>query len=247
MGIAHVTVQSGYIELVDYMGNDYRILEAARVSTGAQAKKGESKDRNLIRYLYKNKHLSPFEMAVFTFRVKAPIFVARQWFRHRMGSFNEASARYKEFEWEPLRPKIYRVQDTKNKQNSSGMLIADDHNSATDLVENAYTEAEISYGKLLHLGVAREQARIVMPVGQYTEFMWTVNLRSLLHFLELRLHPHAQKEIRDYADAILSILHSLENEFKWTLEIFQEGMLLQYAIQDALQNNDYREVIKKLQ
>jgi thymidylate synthase (FAD) len=237
-------LDKGYVELIDHMGNDYRILEAARMSTGAIPKKGDKKDRKLIHYLYKNQHMSPFEMAVFTFKIKTPIFVARQWFRHRIGSFNEKSARYTEFTWEYYEPDSFRLQDTENKQGSvDDILIDAEHFDAMADLYDVEDIASSVYTYWLQKGIAKEQARQVMTVGQYTEFMWTVNLRSLLHFLELRLHPHAQKEIRVYAEAILSILHALEDEFKWTLEIFQEDIRMRWKIQETIKSiEDYKKV-----
>lgn len=210
----------GKVKLIDRMGNDYSILRAARVSTGAEVSKGDLKDRGLIRYLYRNNHISPFSFVSFQFYFKMPIFVARQFFRHRTMDYNEASARYKEFEWEVWFPEEWRLQDTKeNLQGSDGII---NHQELTSsMVKGIYTKNKEAYESMLSHNVAREQARTVMPVGQYTEFYAHVNLRNLFHFLELRLDSHAQYEIRVYAESILSILKEL-NDIKWSIEIFEE-------------------------
>lgn len=207
----------GFVKLVDMMGDDYRVLEAARVSTGSEARKGEDKDRKLIRYLMANEHHTPFEKITFEFHVKCPIFVARQWFRHRIGSYNEASARYKEFVWETFMPNEWRLQDDKNKQGSKSALVAAESAKASYMVAQAYDSAKRAYEEMLRLGVARELARIVMPVGIYTEFFWTVNFRALLNFLKLRTDSHAQYEIRQYANEILRVINET-NKIPWTIE-----------------------------
>lgn len=187
---------------------DAQIVRAARVSYG-KGTKSFREDEKLIRYLLTHEHWSPFEMVEFKFHVKAPIFVARQWFRHRTASVNEVSARYSVVEDEYYIPEHWRLQDTKNKQGSVGKL-----DGLTDaLVTDAYTEAvEMAfeaYKSLLTAGVAREMARMVLPVSVYTQFYWKQDLRNLLHFLKLRLDPHAQWEIRQYAEAILQLIEPL--------------------------------------
>ena len=215
----------GSVKLVDFMGSDYSILRSARVSTGSSPSKGDEKDRQLIRYLFINQHSTPFEFAQFHFYVKCPIFVARQWFRTRTASYNEASARYKEFEPEAYVPESWRIQDTKNKQSSKNMDDVALEAKADDLIDNSFDIAYGAYNEMLEDGIAKEQARIVMPVAQYTEFYFSINLRNLLHFLELRLSPHAQYEIRVYAEAILQLLKDT-NKFNWTVEVFEEYYLL---------------------
>ena len=217
-------ITDGFVQLVDMMGGDFRVLEAARVSTGSESRKGDEKDEKLIRYLMKNEHHTPFEKIVFEFHVKCPIFVARQWFRHRIGSFNEASARYKEFEWETYQPKEWRLQDTKNKQGSTGILDESDTMKVQYMVNQAYDIAHRAYLEMIDKGVAREVARIVMPVGIYTEFFWTVNFRSLLNFLKLRTDAHAQYEIRQYANEILHILE-MDGRIPWSLGAAQDFVI----------------------
>jgi thymidylate synthase (FAD) len=235
----------GFAKLVDHMGSDLRVCEAARVSTGALADKGSEKNQKLIEYLYLHKHLSPFEQVVLTFHIKCPIFVARQWFRHRTMSANEKSSRFQEFEWECFYPDKWRIQDKKNKQVSSGELEPLISKWSDNLLEDCYQDSQNTYNEFLTSGVAREQARIIMPVGQYTEFFMTVNLRNLFHFLELRLHPHAQEEIRVYAEAILSILKDMDN-IKFSVSVFQKMLLLDYKLSDLIESYDVKEIIKHL-
>ena len=213
-------LNKGRVELVDRMGNDYSIIRSARVSTGSEISKGDLKDRGLIRYLYRNEHVSPFSFASFHFYFKMPIFVARQFIRHRTYDVNEASARYKEFAWEVWFPEEWRTQDNlENLQGSSGTA---DHQSLTShMVKGIYEKNKQAYESMLCNNISREQARTVMPVGQYTEFYAHINLRNLFHFLELRLDEHAQPEIRVYAEAILSILKEL-TDLKWSIEIFED-------------------------
>lgn len=223
-------LDKGYVELIDYMGDEYRVLESARISTGANAVKGEEKDRKLIRYLYTQEHLSVFEQVQFTFKIKAPIFITRQWFRHRTGSPNEASARYKAFEWETWEPDNLRIQDTKNKQSSNGEII---DSETLDLITRSYWESEKSYNTLLEKGIAREQARAVMPIGHYTEFFWTQDLRNILHLIKLRKHPHAQKEIQEYAQAVYNLIKDTR-DFDWVLEVFDDVVVVQEAVQKKM-------------
>lgn len=230
-------LNSGFVELVDKMGDDYSILRAARTSTGSEAKKGDVKDRSLIRYLYRNEHMTPFEFVQLTFHVKAPIFVARQWFRHRTASYNEASARYKEFDWDVFFPDKWRVQDGGNKQSSLGE--AEHQGLLSQMVEGIYRKSHQAYDAMLGHGIAREQARTVMPVGQYTEFFLSTNLRNLFHFLELRMDGHAQYEIRVFAEAIYGILSQID-ELKWSVEVFNDVRKLKEAFYSAM-NKAFKE------
>ncbi len=205
----------GFVELVSVMGNDLTVVRAARVSTGSGSK-GPEKDRRLIEYLMKHRHETPFEHVVFTFHVKCPIFVARQWFRHRIASYNEKSARYSEMEEEFYMPEKMRAQHPKDKQAS---IESDeiDHERAKEIIQDVYDHAYKAYRELLDMGVARELARIVLPMALYTEFYWTVNMRSLMNFLSLRADSHAQKEIREYAVAIAKYFREC---CPWSYEAF---------------------------
>lgn len=220
----------GFVHLVDWMGDDKRIVDAARVSY-QQGTKAVQDDRHLIRYLMRNQHTTPFEKVVFEFHVKVPIFIARQWMRHRTGSFNEISARYSIMQDEFYVPNPVRKQSESNRQGSSQEIIdvsipgrdgkclhVTEHIS--DLFDNDYKD----YEELLRYDVARELARSVLPVSLYTEFYWTVNLWNLMHFLQLRLDPHAQKEIRVFAEAIFGIIKDCCH-ITYALEAFQDYIL----------------------
>lgn len=202
----HTAVDSRIIP--EDMTLDAQIVRAARVSYGKGTKTVRD-DEKLIRYLLKHEHWSPFEMVEFKFHVKAPIFVARQWFRHRTASVNEISGRYSVIEDEFYVPKVWRLQDTKNKQGSVGQLDPLTNAYATDAYTEALEYAYKAYQALLNAGVAREMARMVLPVSVYTQFYWKQDLRNLLHFLKLRLDSHAQWEIRQYAEAILELIRPL--------------------------------------
>ncbi len=196
-------LDQGFVRLIDVMGDDARIVQAARVSYG-DGTKTVREDAGLIDYLMRHKHTSPFEMVEFTFHIKAPIFVVRQWFRHRTASVNEISARYSVMrdEFYLPDPSDLRAQSAKNKQVGEGALPDDAARAAARRIRDAQRESFTVYEELLELGVARELAREVLPVGLYTEFYWKQNLHNLLHFLRLRLDWHAQAEIRAYADAV---------------------------------------------
>jgi thymidylate synthase (FAD) len=190
----------GFIGLVDSMGDDTSIVQAARVSYG-RGTKAVNQDRSLIRYLMRNQHWTPFEMVQFKFHVSCPISIARQWLRHRTGSFNEYSLRYSEAIdaiYVPTEDR-FTVQSKDNKQGSGTEMASD---GAEGLFLDSVEASRSSYRKLIESGVNRETARGVLPMNQYTEFYWSVNLRNLLHFINLRIDPHAQQEIRDYAHAL---------------------------------------------
>lgn len=190
------------VELVRVSGSDLDIVNAARVSYGKVSTALSDRDSKLINYLMEHKHTSPFEHNQLSFRVKAPIFVARQWMRHRMNSYNEISYRYVKAAVEFYIPAQWRYQDTQNKQSSTGSF---DNHLLTDQYRQAITQAYETYTRLMEQGVCREQARGVLPVCTYTEFIYTTNLHSLMHFLQLRLSPGAQYEIKVYAQALLSL------------------------------------------
>ena len=206
-------LDKGFVRLVDVMGDDNAIVQAARVSYG-EGTKTVREDAALIDYLMRHEHWSPFEMVEFKFHVKAPIFVARQWFRHRTASVNEISGRYSLMREEFYVPDQadWRFQSPTNKQGSEGSLMEVDDRAASLALQGYLARVKQSYEGyrlLLDLGVAREQARMVLPLSLYTEFYWKQDLRNLLHFIRLRSDPHAQKEIREYALAIAEIVKSV--------------------------------------
>jgi thymidylate synthase (FAD) len=209
-------LDKGFLRLVDMMGDDYAAVKAARVSYGKGIKTPE-KDKNLIFYLMEHGHETPFEHIVFTFHVKAPIFVARQWFRHRIGSFNEASLRYTELKDEFYIPDHVRKNVVEDKQKAIRVDEEQLKQKALDLIESAIENSYKVYKELLEMGVAREMARIVLPMSSYTQFYWTVNARSLMNFLNLRADSHAQWEIQQYA---LNIANIFKEKCPWTFEAF---------------------------
>jgi thymidylate synthase (FAD) len=223
----------GKVSLVDYMGDDYRILESARISTGSEPKKGDDKDRGLIRYLYKNQHMSPFEQVVTTWRMKAPLFVIQQLLRHRTMAFNQMSSRYTSLPEEWYTPEMFRTQSKTNHQGSDGSVPEGVNLTVEHMYNDHITESFQKYKFFSGLDVANEQSRMVLPVSQYSELYFTVNLRNLFHFLDLRLHHHAQYEIRVYAIAILEMLKEIE-DLKWSIEVFEEFRELSEAYQNAI-------------
>jgi thymidylate synthase (FAD) len=213
----------GYIQLVQSVGDDTGITNSARVSFGKRITEIEDKDRKLLKYLLENEHLSPFEHNSLTFLVKAPLFVARQWFRHRIASFNEISGRYVEVKEEFYIPQKFRKQSTNNRQASVEGEMAEDDLLRNEQTAYAYkialTSAYETYEILLRRGVCREQARAVLPLATYTEFYFTCNLRALLHFIKLRDHENAQWEIQRYAKIMKEIAKEI---FPETMKIWEE-------------------------
>ncbi len=212
------------VSLVDFMGSDYRILESARQSTTGLAQKGDKEDRGLIRYLWRNNHSSPFESCFFTFKFQIPLMTATQLNRHRTMSFNYYSQRYSEAIDDCYIPKYFREQGEKNHQGSGPPLEEEENDRALEIYKEAINGSVDIYNNLLDLGVSREMARLVLPESNYTKGMFSANLRNLFHFLELRLHPHAQDEIRDFAQAIYDLIKNLP-EFKWSIEAFEDYTL----------------------
>ena len=182
-------LNAGYVRLVEYMGGDKSVIRNARRCWRSEDKSNERSDRNLIRHLLREGHMTPFETMVFTFDVKCPIFVARQWMRHRIGSFNEESLRYCVAERE------YFIPHGLNQKQLALWKI--------------YNEEQFDRYNLMTQTMPKEQARSILPLGTYTKFYWTVNGRSLMNFLKLRLDKSAQAEIREYAEAILDMVKAV--------------------------------------
>lgn len=206
----------GFVRYVDHMGTDERICEAARISYRSPSKGAES-DLKLINYLMKNKHTSPFEMCKITLNVKMPIFVMRQWVRHRMQNLNEVSARYTELPNEFYVPSEWRQQDTKNKQGSVPMHEFDHRLWSARLDEHSQSCYRL-YEEMLADGIAREMSRMVLPVNIYTEIYCCWDLKNLLHFISLRDDSHAQAEMQEYGRAVKSIAKEL---FPLTLNAYE--------------------------
>jgi thymidylate synthase (FAD) len=204
----------GYVRLVDHMGNDLSVVRSARVSHDADWRAGEDegKDEKLIGYLMNNRHTTPFECVTFTFEVKAPIFVFRQWHRHRTQSYNELSARYSELpeEYYVPEPKNIGTQSEHTKQARSDESLPEHLVDTVPLLMHEHnTRAFILYRNLLEHGVPRELARSVLPVATYSRMFCTMNLHNLFHFLGLRMDKHAQWEIREYANAMYDLIYPI--------------------------------------
>jgi thymidylate synthase (FAD) len=207
----------GYVRLVDSMGGDLSVARAARVSYDAAWRAGEDtgSDTRLTNYLWRNGHTGPFESVTFTFEVKAPIFVFRQWHRHRTWSFNELSARYRELPEEFYVPKleVIGVQSTNNKQARTIEDLAPDDEYRRGVQQDNYVDhckdAFELYRDLLDKGWPRELARAVLPLATYSHMFATVDLLNLMKFWSLRSHSHAQYEIRVYSDAMIELVRPI--------------------------------------
>lgn len=214
----------GFVRLVSYMQpaesregwtGDLEVVRNARASYDAEWRTGEDagKDAKLVAYLHRNRHTSPFEAMAFTFEVKAPIFVLRQWHRHRTWSYNEVSARYTEIDmgWYVPQPEHIGKQSADNKQmrELASLGEGDSQFLASRLINAQCEVAFEQYRNLLAMGVPRELARGVLPLNTYSRMFATVDLHNLIHFLKLRLHPHAQFEIQEYARALLHLIKPL--------------------------------------
>jgi len=200
-------LDKGFIRLLDYLGGDDRVVQSARVSYG-EGTKSYREDAALIDYLLRNRHTSPFEQVVLTFHVKLPIFVARQWIRHRTARLNEISGRYsilKDDFYVPA-PEDIAPQSADNKQGRADTALESEKAAAIRRgLETSQKKSYDEYAGLVEEGLARELARINLPLSLYTEWYWQIDLHNLFHFLELRLDPHAQKEIRLYAEVLFDI------------------------------------------
>ncbi len=207
-------LNAGEVSLVSQFGDDLAIVNAAKVSFASYETEMTEKAAGLLNYLIKNKHATPFEHSVFKFYIKCPIFIAREWMRHRWSSFNEMSMRYHvpqtmdfytpkkdAIRKQVGKPGAYTFEkfETDREQTQAYARVIQKFNKI-------YSEAEDAYRELIKHGIAKEVARSVLPVGQYTEFIWTVNARSLMNFLSLRNDINAQLEIREYAEIIENIM-----------------------------------------
>ena len=214
-------LDKGYIEVVDTLGDDLTPVNAARVSFGGRSKKFEAKDRRLSKFLIKHKHFSPFRHQHVMMIIKAPEFVMRQWYKHVVGiettsnhptkdhAWNEISGRYVEVA-EYYIPEVFRAQSDDNKQASEGEV--ESQEECKVVWDDAIWYAEQFYNSLLKRGVAKEQARAILPLSQYTQVWWTASFQSIMNFIELRDEKTAQVEIQEYARALKGIM----------LEVFPE-------------------------
>ena len=198
----------GFVRLDDSMASDLSVANAARVSFARRKEALDEADEGLIRFLMRDKHGTPFEHNAFRFHVRCPIFVAREWFRHRIGSFNEFSMRYARATDEFYVPEADDVRSQVGKPGAYTFEPVDPELAelTRDELRAVYEHAYATYERLVERGVARELARLVMPVAAYTEFYWTINARSLMNFVSLRAAETAQREIQRYAEAVESFL-----------------------------------------
>lgn len=242
----------GFIRVIDYMGTDSSIVQAARVSYGKGTKQ-TNQDKGLINYLMRHKHTTPFEMCDIKFHVKLPIFVARQWIRHRTASVNEYSARYSILGSEFYIPEKQQLsaQSSINKQGRADNILPDDYsNKVLGILRNDALQCYEHYIELMNendegnvinengYGIARELARMNLTLNYYTEWYWKINLHNLLHFVRLRADSHAQYEIRVYAQVILDIIK------KWvpyTFDAFEE-----YSLEAVNLSRSSFNIIKKM-
>lgn len=218
-------LDKGYVTYVDNFGNDLRIVEAARVSYDSPSK-GDYKDKQLLHYLYKNRHTSPFEQCSITYEIKLPLFVQAQLVRHRTQKLNQMSARYAEMPDEFYIPKSWRPQDKKNKQ---GSVESEDWNpilqgnnqdySASDRLYSICNYAYEVYKEMLATGISKEMARMHLPQNLYTKIYSCWDIHNLIHMFGLRLDLHAQWEIRQYAQAMYDIFANL---YPWTAEAYEK-------------------------
>lgn len=217
-------LDKGYVSLVDYLGTDSSITDAARVSYNNSGVTDEDKNRGLINYLMKHRHTSPFEQCVMTFECKMPIFVAREWVRHRTARLNEMSGRYTQLPFEVYTPTEERIkgQGKSNKQGSEGELSPETKKLFLMLHEENVNKVYGDYEAIIEAGVAKEVARIDLPLSIYTKWVWQCDLHNLLHFIGLRADKNAQFEIREYANAIIGIV---KDAFPLAWEAFDEHVL----------------------
>jgi thymidylate synthase (FAD) len=197
----------GFVRLDSFMADDLSVVNSARVSFAKSSEQIDESGIGLINFLMREQHGTPFEHNAFRFHIKCPIFVAREWFRHRIGSFNEFSARYSEVPNEFWKPEISHVRTQKGKPGAYSFEPV--HQSVAEesmsIIEEINIKSYGAYLTLLNLGVAKEMARSVLPVSMYTQFYWTVNARALMNFLSLRTAETAQLEIREYANSVEEI------------------------------------------
>ena len=215
MTVKETVLDKGFIEVLDHIGDDLTVANSARVSFGKRKKTYDKSDERLVTYLAKHKHFSPFRHLVVQFHIKAPEFVMRQWYKHVVGiettssyptkdhAWNEISGRYVPVE-EYYVPSIWRQQSEDNKQASTGEI--DNQEEAAQKYRDALQVINYHYKSLLDLGVAKEQARVLLPLAAYTEIYWTASFQAIMNFIELRDEPTAQWEIRQYAQTLKRIM-----------------------------------------
>jgi len=214
-------LDKGFVGLIDHMGSDDAVVQAARVSYGTGTKKVRE-DRGLIRYLMRHEHTTPFEMCEVKFHIRLPIFVMRQLIRHRTASVNEYSGRYSVMTDEFYIPKTIELQSTTNKQGREGLYSEAETSGFRDIMNDMHTKAYETYEQFIEEDMARETARAILPVSNYTETYWKCNLKNFMHMAWLRMDSHAQWEIRMFADAMYGLVQPL---FPAVCEAFEDYKL----------------------
>jgi thymidylate synthase (FAD) len=228
-------LDKGFIELIDKMGSDLTVVNSARVSFGKRKEVYDNSDRKLVKYLAKNRHWSPFRHMMVQFHVKAPEFVMRQWYKHVVGIETTSSSSTKDHAWNEIsgryvpvtdfyNPSEWRKQSEDNKQASEGAV--SDQEAAKKIFDSAMNHVLDSYQKLLDAGVAKEQARMILPLNQYTEVYWTASFQAVMNFIDLRDETTAQWEIQQYAKAMKEIM----------LEIFPETTKVWFEVMQSHSN-----------
>ncbi len=214
-------LDKGFIEVIDKLGSDLTVVNSARVSFGKRKDRFEDSDRKLIRFLAKNKHWSPFRHLMVQFHIKAPEFVMRQWYKHVVGIETSSSSAAKDHAWNEISgryvpvsefyiPSNWRKQSENNKQASEGSI--EDQDAAKNIFGEAMSAILESYEDLLKLGVAKEQARLLLPLNQYTEVYWTASFQAIMNFIDLRDEATAQWEIQQYAKALKELMKEIYPE-----------------------------------
>ena len=224
-------LDKGFIEVVDSLGNDLTVVNSARVSFGKRKKKWDKSDERLVRYLAKYKHYSPFRHLQVQFHIKAPEFVMRQWYKHVVGIETTSSSSTKDHAWNEISgryvpvedfyyPSVWRKQSDDNKQASEGVL-DDLQQKRMDGVFNEYMrQVEMAYDRMIDAGMAKEQARIILPLNQYTEGYWTASFQAIMNFIELRNEKTSQIEIQKYAKVLLDLMRDV---YPMTTKLWSEA------------------------
>ncbi len=214
-------LDKGFIEVIDKLGSDLTVVNSARVSFGKRKEKFDDSDRKLVRFLSKNKHWSPFRHMMVQFHIKAPEFVMRQWYKHVVGIETSSSSSAKDHAWNEISgryvpvsefyfPSNWRQQSESNKQASKGSI--ENQAKASEIFGDAMRSILDSYNNLLELGVAKEQARLLLPLNQYTEVYWTASFQAIMNFIDLRDEATAQWEIQQYAKALKELMYGIYPE-----------------------------------
>ncbi len=214
-------LDKGFVEVIDKLGSDLTVVNSARVSFGKRKEKFDDSDRKLVKFLAKNKHWSPFRHMMVQFHIKAPEFVMRQWYKHVVGIETSSSSSAKDHAWNEISgryvpvsefyiPSNWRQQSANNKQASEGSI--ENQESANEVFKTAMNEILNSYQKLLNIGVAKEQARLILPLNQYTEVYWTASFQAIMNFIDLRDEATAQWEIQQFAKALKELMHDIYPE-----------------------------------